>query len=62
VRRAHQADVVDSRAASEAEGVPVVVLEVVTLGASAALRIGESTLTPVTAINGTTHVGRDVPR
>jgi hypothetical protein len=61
VSGAHQADVVEISAPSKRERIPVVVLQVVTLGASTALSVRESALTAVTAIDGTTDIGWDVP-
>jgi hypothetical protein len=61
VGRAHQADVVGIVASPEPEGVPVVVLESVTLGAGSAFSVDEAAPALVAPIHGTPDRGRDVP-
>jgi hypothetical protein len=62
VRATHQADVVDIRAASEPEGMPVVEFQIVTLGASSSFRVHEAALALVALVDRTPHGERDVPR
>jgi hypothetical protein len=58
---AHQADVVQIVAASEPEGMPVVVLEALALGASPAAGVHEAASTSVAPMDGTPNRGRNVP-
>jgi hypothetical protein len=58
---AHQANVVGVVAASEREGMTVVIFEVVTLGASSAVGVHEAASTSVAPVDGTPHRGRNMP-
>jgi hypothetical protein len=62
VRRAHQADVLRIVVATHTEGIPVVILEPVTLGTPASLRIGKATATPVATVDDAPYLSRDVSR
>src|SRR5262245_41388692 len=62
VGRAEEADVAWIVTASEGEGVPVVILEPVSLRASSSLRVDEAALAAVATVDDATDRGRDVPR
>jgi hypothetical protein len=57
----HQADVVQIVAASEPEGVPVVVLEALALGASSAVGVHEAASTSVAPVNRTPNRSGNMP-
>jgi hypothetical protein len=58
---AHQANVVGVVAASEREGMSVVILEAVTLGASAAVGVHEAASTSVAPVDGTPNRSGNMP-